>query len=96
MEETKRRLVQRHLKHWTKAKTEQWGGDGPDAAAAKAQANDLKNAACIQKHSQHNANLIIKNEVIPADNNNDSTTTNNDEDGSSDDQHQHKKQKQHQ
>jgi len=64
-EETKRRLVKRHLKNWNDEKTERWGGSNEAAAARKAEANDLKNAACIKKFSRSNANLIIRNEIIP-------------------------------
>lgn len=63
-DETKRRLVERHLRHWDDAKTEQWGGDGEQAAARKAEANDLLNAKCIRRHSRHNANVIVSNERI--------------------------------
>jgi pantothenate kinase len=64
-EETKRRLVKRHLKHWDDQKTKRWGGSDEAAAARKAEDNDLKNAACIKKFSLSNANLIIRNEIIP-------------------------------
>lgn len=67
MEETKRRLVQRHLRNWTDEKTRRWGGDDEAAAARKAEANDLKNAECIRRNSRGNANVIIKNEAIPED-----------------------------
>jgi pantothenate kinase len=70
LEETKRRLVKRHLKHWNDEKTEQWGGDDEDAAARKAKANDLINATCIRKLSRDRANLVISNEVIPEDDDN--------------------------
>ena len=70
MEETKRRLVKRHLKTWNKEMMQQWGGDDEEAAARKAEANDLKNAACIQKNSRSNANLIIHNRTIPEDDDN--------------------------
>jgi len=66
-EETKRRLVKRHLKTWNEEKTQLWGGDNEEAAARKAEANDLKNAACIQKNSRFEAKLIIRNEAIPED-----------------------------
>ena len=67
MEETKRRLVKRHLQNWNDEKTKRWGGDDEAAAARKAEANDLKNAECIWKNSRGNANIIIKNEAIPED-----------------------------
>jgi pantothenate kinase len=70
MEETKKRLIKRHLKYWTKEKTKRWGGDDEAAAARKAESNDLINAACIRKMSRGNANLIIKNETIPEDDTN--------------------------
>ncbi|KAL3903727.1 MAG: hypothetical protein SGARI_005248 [Bacillariaceae sp.] len=64
MKETKRRLVDRHLKYWTEEKTEAWGGDDEEAAARKAEANDMKNARCIQRNSKDKANLIVSNEKI--------------------------------
>ena len=67
MEETKRRLIQRHLKNWTDEKTKHWGGDDEAAAARKSEANDMKNAACIQRWSKPHAHLIIQNETIPED-----------------------------
>lgn len=70
MEETERRLVKRHLKTWNEQKTQLWGGDDEEAAARKAEANDLKNAACILKSSHSKANLIIRNETIPEDDEN--------------------------
>ena len=65
MEETKRRLINRHLKSWDADKTKIWGGTGREAAARKAEENDLKNARCITKNSKHHAKLIIVNENIP-------------------------------
>lgn len=67
MEETKQRLVKRHLKNWTDDKTDRWGGDDEEAAARKAEANDLINAACIRKMSKDKAKLIVSNEDIPED-----------------------------
>lgn len=67
MEETKRRLVERHLKYWNEEKTKIWGGDDKEAAARKAEANDMKNARCIQRNSKDKANLIISNEKIQED-----------------------------
>lgn len=65
LEETKRRLVKRHLKNWNEEQAKRWGGDGEEAAARKAEANDMLNARCIMKHSERYASLIIKNETIP-------------------------------
>ena len=65
MEETRRRLIKRHLKNWNDEKTERWGGDDEAAAARKAESNDLVNAECIKRMSQDKANIIIKNEKIP-------------------------------
>ena len=73
-EETKKRLVKRHLKTWDDAKTKQWGGNDEAAAARKAEANDLKNARCIEKNSKNNANLIIRNEGVPEDDTNNADT----------------------
>ena len=70
LDETKRRLVKRHLKYWNEEKTKQWGGSDEKAAARKAESNDLKNAVCIQKFSRNNAKLIVHNEKIPEDDNN--------------------------
>jgi pantothenate kinase len=67
MEETKQRLITRHLKTWNDQKTKYWGGDDEAAAARKAEANDLKNADFVRKHSLPFANLIINNETIPED-----------------------------
>lgn len=64
MTETRRRLVKRHLENWSEDQTRYWGGDDGAAAARKAEANDLKNARCIQKNSRHNAQLIISNERV--------------------------------
>ena len=63
-EETKRRLIDRHLETWNERKTQQWGGNDREAAARKAEANDLKNARCIETNSKHNANLIVNNEKV--------------------------------
>ena len=68
--ETERRLIQRHLHHWTDEKTQQFGGSDQQAAARKAESNDLINAACIQRHSKQHANVIICNESILPDNDN--------------------------
>jgi len=76
LEETKRRLVQRHLENWNDDQARRWGGTGPAAAERKAESNDMLNAACIRKHSEGKAFLVIENETIP---NNDS------EDGNSED-----------
>ena len=65
MAETRRRLIHRHLKHWTDDKTRYWGGDDEAAAARKADANDMKNARWMQQNARHNAKLIISNETIP-------------------------------
>ena len=64
LEETKRRLVERHLKNWDEQKTKQYGGSGPEAAAKKAETNDMINARCIKRHSRHHASLIISNEEV--------------------------------
>lgn len=65
MEETRRRLIRRHLKYWDDSKTRRWGGDDAAAAARKAESNDLKNAACIRKMTRDQANLIVRNESVP-------------------------------
>jgi pantothenate kinase len=64
MKEIKRRLVERHLKYWNKEKTKIFGGDDEKAAARKAEANDMKNARCIQRNSKDMANLVVSNEKI--------------------------------
>lgn len=64
LEETKRRLVDRHLKTWTEAKTKRYGGSGKEAAAKKAESNDMLNAKCIKKNSKGNASLIICNNDV--------------------------------
>ena len=65
MEETKRRLIERHLKYWNDEKTKQWGGNDKAAAARKAKSNDMLNAACIRTMSRDQACLIVQNEHIP-------------------------------
>jgi len=67
LEETKRRLLERHLKSWNQEETKQFGGDGPEAAYKKAETNDLKNAKCIKGHSMEHANIIISNEQVTDD-----------------------------
>ena len=64
LEETKRRLVERHLKSWNDQKTKMYGGNGPKAAAKKAETNDMINARCIKRHSKEHADLIIRNEEV--------------------------------
>jgi len=64
MEETKNRLIQRHLKTWDDRKTKYWGGNDEAAAARKAEANDMKNAEFVLEHSLQFANLIVVNEKI--------------------------------
>lgn len=70
MEETKNRLVKRHLKYWNEEKTKSWGGDDEKAAERKAEANDMKNARCIQQNSRDKASLIVNNEKIIEDDDN--------------------------
>ena len=67
MAETKQRLVHRHLKTWSDEKTQRWGGDDEAAATRKAEANDMKNAVCIEKNSKAHAHLVIQNEGVPED-----------------------------
>lgn len=64
LEETKRRLVERHLKNWDEQKTKTFGGSGEEAAAKKAESNDMLNAKCIKAHSKEHASLIIRNEDV--------------------------------
>lgn len=64
LEETKRRLVERHLKTWNEEKTKIFGGSGPKAAARKAESNDILNAKSIRKHAKKHASLIISNEKV--------------------------------
>jgi pantothenate kinase len=64
LEETKRRLVERHLKTWDEEKTKQFGGSGPNAAARKAEKNDIVNARSIKEHAKKHASLIISNEKV--------------------------------
>ena len=66
LEETKRRLVERHLQSWDDQKTATYGGSGPKAAAKKAETNDMINARCIKRHSKTHADLIIGNEKVTA------------------------------
>ena len=75
LEETKRRLIQRHLENWNDDQARRWGGTGHDAAERKAESNDMLNAACIRKHSEGKAYLVIENETIP----NDSEDSNSDD-----------------
>jgi len=68
MEETKNRLVRRHLENWGEDKVDRWGGgdDGTDddeaAARRKAEFNDMRNAVCVRTMSRENADLIIRND----------------------------------
>lgn len=56
------RLVDRHLETWTEEKTKIWGSAGRGGARAKAEANDLKNAAWIERRSKKFADLIVRND----------------------------------
>lgn len=53
------RLVKRHLETWSDEKTRMWG-EGEAGAAAKAKANDLKNARWIEDNSLSHADIVIK------------------------------------
>ncbi|KAL7573360.1 hypothetical protein ACA910_011720 [Epithemia clementina (nom. ined.)] len=75
--ELKRRLIQRHLKHWNDEKTRQFGGKDKEAAAKKAESNYLINAQCIHKHSPHHANLIIVNKIKHEENDTNHNSSNN-------------------
>ena len=59
IEDQRERLIKRHLETWSEEKTKMWG-EGRNGAAAKADANDVKNAYWVDEMSRKHADLIIE------------------------------------
>ena len=60
MEEVRRRLIERHLKTWTDAKTKAWGATtAREGATKRAEFNDLRNALLVER-CQFYADSLIK------------------------------------